>query len=505
MLKINSKNVELNINNVPTKQLTYLLGSFVISNPDYKDKIKKNLPTTGIPKEYSLYTTENNRLYFPRGLLDKVTQYFDSSRIKYTIEINKPNIQKVCLKSKIELREEQSPIIEALKDLDMGLYCAPCGVGKTVIGLKLIETKQCSTMILVHTVDLMNQWIKEIKNFFNIDCGIIGNNHYKKRPITVALMQTVVNNVDDLENDFDMVFVDEAHHTPCDTMLNILTKLNAWYRFGTTATPKRKDKKEFLLHALLGKIEYEITNSKNTIDADVYLVKTDFYFPYYNQENSAPDEIVYFCKEYCAELKQKHPDCLRKANKFCEYYFEDKNAYFKCKKKFLFEKNHTHLVNLMANNDKRNRLIFKYLYKLWEKGLHILLLFDRKASISKFSKWLDVYKIKHGILVGGQKKHLNEKVIQSFKDEKIRIILGTKVADEGLDLPILDTVLLANPCVNNKGLLKQRIGRVERIYEGKERCQAIYFWDEKQFQWHYKRLNDLYGAKVIKNPQDIFK
>jgi len=71
------------------------------------------------------------------------------------------------------------------------------------------------------------------------------------------MLQTL-SNVDDFIkdlglNNIGLVLVDECHHIPAKTFRKVITKLNPYYLYGFTATPKRKNNDEKLIYIFLGK------------------------------------------------------------------------------------------------------------------------------------------------------------------------------------------------------------------------------------------------------------
>jgi len=495
----------IDTNFITNTQLAFFKKQFTYKNPSYKQNKKLGISTFGTPQFYALYDIVDDILNVPRGLLQKITDYFDSQDIKYILHSDEPHNPKIDYGDSIVLRTEQVPIVKEMLTHSMGVYTAPCGIGKTIIGLKIIAERKCSALILVHTKELLNQWLERIKEFYDHDAGIIGDNKYDVKPLTVGLMQTVVNNVDTLKDEFDLLFVDEAHHAPCDTMYDIVIGMNAWYRYGATATPTRKDKKEFMLFATLGSIKYEANCSENTLTPKVYMADTGYYFPYYRQPDTDIDKIVYHCKRYGEDIYEKCDECKNQATRFCDFENAYNSNLYKCKFKLVYEGNYVYLSTQIGNNRARNLKMLAYMLHAHKNGAHILALFDRKAAITFFEKCLKVYKIPYGVLIGTSTKKGAEKRKQTlidFKHERIRIILATKVADEGLDLPILDTIMLNAPS-NNDGLVKQRIGRAVRPHSGKKLCRAIYFWDAKQFPWQYKKLSKSWDVEIIETPQEI--
>jgi len=81
----------------------------------------------------------------------------------------------------------------------------------------------------------------------------------------VAMLQTL-SNVDDFIkdlglNNIGLVLVDECHHIPAKTFRKVITKLNPYYLYGFTATPKRKNNDEKLIYIFLGKILHTVSNN----------------------------------------------------------------------------------------------------------------------------------------------------------------------------------------------------------------------------------------------------
>src|SRR3989304_1129753 len=62
----------------------------------------------------------------------------------------------------------------ALRGHDIGVFVAPPGVGKTVVGTYLVAERACSTLILVHRRPLLDQWVAQLLLFLGIEPKEIG-------------------------------------------------------------------------------------------------------------------------------------------------------------------------------------------------------------------------------------------------------------------------------------------------------------------------------------------
>ena len=83
--------------------------------------------------------------------------------------------------------------MESLLAHDMGVLSAGTGFGKTVTSTALIAKRNTSTLIIVHTQALLEQWKKAIKHFLDITPGIIAAGKDKSQGIIdIALIQSLI-------------------------------------------------------------------------------------------------------------------------------------------------------------------------------------------------------------------------------------------------------------------------------------------------------------------------
>ena len=69
-------------------------------------------------------------------------------------------------------------------------------------------------------------------------------------------------------------------------------------------------------------------------------------------------------------------------------------------------------------------------------------------------------------LVGEVTAKKREAVLARVRSGELRVVVATQLADEGLDLPMVDAVVLAAPS-SHKPATRQRVGRACRALEGK--------------------------------------
>ena len=138
-----------------------------------------------------------------------------------------------------------------------GLVVLPTGAGKTLVGLLALSWARRDGLILVPTLDLMQQWYALLKAAFpEQDIGLIGGGYHEVMPLTIATYDSASRHSDRLGNRFGMLIFDEVHHLPSEFYRSIAEFSLAPYRLGLTATPERSDGKHADLVELVGPTVY---------------------------------------------------------------------------------------------------------------------------------------------------------------------------------------------------------------------------------------------------------
>ena len=132
----------------------------------------------------------------------------------------------------------------------------PCGYGKTVVSLRVACGLGRRTLICVHKEFLLEQWAERIREFLpGASVGRLQGAVAETRcDFVVAMIQSLATrDYDDAVLDvFGTVVVDEAHHMAARVFSEIFYKVPARHVLGLTATPKRKDGCTAVLHLHMG-------------------------------------------------------------------------------------------------------------------------------------------------------------------------------------------------------------------------------------------------------------
>lgn len=320
----------------------------------------------------------------------------------------------------ITLRDYQEEALEAWqRDGGHGTVVAQCGAGKTCIGLGAIAELPSPALVLVHTLDLAQQWLDRVRDqLVDTECGLVGAGKREDGArVVVSTLQTLMRwpwaERCRWGSRFGLVISDECHKIPAVKFSEVLSSMPARHRLGLTATPTREDGlSEWVLWSC-GPIVAEIDNRRLeaegcTMRPEIRRVRTDW----------APSEHATSYADIISEL--------------CE-------------------------------DRKRNGVLLGCVGEQIARGRITLLLSDRVEHCRQLAdmvnaRWDDGTAV---ALVGAVSKKKRGKILDDARSGLLRVVTATTVADEGLDVPSLETVILACPS-RNLGRIQQRIGRALR-------------------------------------------
>ena len=315
--------------------------------------------------------------------------------------------------------EASKAMLKQLKSTGGGILSLPTGYGKTTVALHILANLGVRTIIFVHKEFLMNQWIDKIKEFIpNANIGRIQGNitDVIGKDIVVAMLQSVC--VKDYSSNifegFGFMIIDETHHICTRVFSNVFFKINTKYMLGLSATVERKDGLTKVIEWFIGNVAFKILRS--------------------NQSNVKVKKVNYKSDIY----KNDFP--LMKTGKLC------------------IVEAITTIININDRNDVIVNLICQ------NKHRNVLVLTDRREHCFEIENRLKKIGQPVGLYIGG----LNYKDLK--ESENCNIIIGTySLVNEGLDIPKLDTLIMATPKVD----VIQSVGRILRETTGKQNNPLI--------------------------------
>ncbi len=282
----------------------------------------------------------------------------------------------------------------------------------TIMSLNLVTQLKKKTLIIVHKEFLIDQWVERIKQFLPYArIGLIRQKKIdvKNRDIVIGMLQSIAmkNYSMDIFKDFGFCIIDECHHIAANVFSRALPKIGCKYMCGLSATPTRDDGLSKVFKWYLGPIVYKVNKrDDDNVKVNILQIKSDAQ-PY------TKIELTNFGKVCMARM----------INNICAY-------------------------------EKRTNLIVELVRSMLLEDRKILILSDRRAHLKEmYDKISENVSKNVGYYVGGMKQSSRK------ESESMDIILGTfSMASEGMDIPALDSIILASP----KSNICQPIGRILR-------------------------------------------
>ena len=178
-------------------------------------------------------------------LVREKTEYEDHARAYHRFDFP--------TKFLVEPRPYQQQAIEEWKRAGRrGVVVLPTGAGKSLVAQMAIEQVKRSTLVVVPTIDLMNQWYDLLLSCFQAEVGLIGGGYFETGALTVTTYASAFRFMERLGNQFGLVIFDECHHLPSSVHRYAAELTIAPFRLGLSATPERTDGGDALLEQLVG-------------------------------------------------------------------------------------------------------------------------------------------------------------------------------------------------------------------------------------------------------------
>lgn len=420
----------ITIRRVPQHLIEVLRQAYTMRNPEYDSRLRLGKWTGDTPEEIDfLEESIDGDVRLPRGNVLRLRKIVEAEGYTISFQDARSEGDPVEFKSNFTPRDYQAEGIAALKKNTQGIVVLPCGGGKTKLGLGSAIAIGRTTLILVCSNDLLEQWCDSIREDLGIEPGVIcGNKKVKIREITVASIQKLDRLLKDDNNElirhFGLVIMDEAHHTPAKMFFRVLRRIPARWRLGLTATPDRQDGLTDLTYWSFGE-ELIRKTVPDLIKAGVLMVPT----------------VKVVRSEFSYDFRDSNGKEIKDQSRRLEY-----------------------LTRRLEGNRARAELVCRVVAHCAEHG-QVLVLANRQSVCLKTAKILEeTYGIRSIVLTSKRASKTQRKAtIEAFKDPKslIRVVIATSLADEGLDIRHLSRVVMAWP-ERAEGSTMQRAGRLQR-------------------------------------------
>lgn len=311
----------------------------------------------------------------------------------------------------MKLRPYQEEALASIPDAGAFLICLATGLGKTIVMSRI--PRKGRMLILSHRDELVHQPAKYFECSFGVEQGA-ETSHGEE--VVSASVQSLVRRLGKFQpEDFDVIAVDEAHHSPAPTYRRILEYFKPRLILGFTATPNRND--GIGLKAIYQDIIYERNlrwGIENGYLSDIRCLRVD---------------IGVDLRQVAQRLGDYAPDALERA----------------------------------VNIESANAAIAEA-YRLYAKPPCLIFC----ASVAHAEALAS--HIPGAVAVrGGEDRSAT---LEAFSAGEIPCLTNCMVFTEGTDLPKVQTVIVARP-TKNVSLYTQICGRGLRLYPGKEYLTLI--------------------------------
>lgn len=437
------------------------------SNPQFFQNLALGFSTRETPRIVYDGYDEGDYIVLPRGCFEELKKHLSDAEIPYDIVDKRQTGRAIDVSFNGELYPEQKVAADRLLAYDMGMLAAATAFGKTVIGANLIARRKVNTLVLVHTVEIMNNWVRDLNKFLTVNeelptyttpkgrikqrDSVIGTFSSQKRAATgiidIAMIGSLgkEDDINPMVRDYGMIIVDECHHAAAATFENVLRASAAKYVYGMSATVKRGDKQERKLLIQLGPIRHRYTAKERAIKQGI----GHYVYPRFTR------------------MVDLSPS-------------DDRHI--------------SELYRLIADSELRNMQIVADAVDCVKKGRTPVVMTKYREHAEMLYALLQGAADHVFLLQGGKslkaRAELREKMAAVSRDESMIMVATGQYIGEGFNYPRLDTMLLAMP-ISFEGNVEQYAGRLNRDYEGKKDVIIFDYIDQ-----HFPVLERMYHRRL---------
>lgn len=419
----------------PAELETQIRDCLTFPNPAYQEAERMNRWTGNLDRTLCFYRATAGGLHIPRGFIGQLISAARKAGIPFQIEDHRRTLPEVDFHFAGELRDFQQDAVNNLIKYDFATLPAPTGSGKTVIGLALVAARRQPALVIVHTKELLNQWIDRIETFLGIprsEIGVIGAG--KKtigERITVGIVNSVYSSAGEIREHIGHLIVDECHRTPSRTFTEAVSAFDCRYMLGLSATPYRRDGLSRLIFWHIGDVHHEIRAEDLEETGDILKVKAI----------------------------QRHTRFTSWADPATDY---------------------PKMLSELTQDQERNSLIASdVIHEAGNGGGICLVLTDRREHAVCLVTRIRAGGVRAEVLTGELPAKERQGIVDRLNTGAIKVLVATgQLIGEGFDCRELSTLFLATP-IRFDGRVKQYLGRVMRPAPGKDQAVVYDYVDSE--------------------------
>jgi superfamily II DNA or RNA helicase len=332
-----------------------------------------------------------------------------------------------------------------------GVFEAAVGSGKSLVMAHLIKSISCNSLIVVPSRGLSGQLYRDFSEWFgpnNVELLDAAKIRKIKRPkaISIVTVQSLGSLVKSGEfaqfaKHIDALYVDEVHHAGASTYTSLLKDLeHVYYRYGFSGTFLRNDNKTLEMWSFLSNVLYQYPAFRAIQEGFLTPMEVNMYtmdgYPHQKYQTE-------YDNHYCANAQ-------------------------------LLEK----VTGIVSD---------------WGRDQHLILVNKKDKCGLVIHEYLNSMGIENSYISGDNDKDEINNTIRSFNDKDIRVLIGSSVIGEGIDVRSSDHLTM---CQGGKSeiTMVQATGRLIRLYEGKTlgRLHDFRFEGSRYMIKHADEREDIY-------------
>lgn len=306
-----------------------------------------------------------------------------------------------------------------------GVIVLPCGAGKTIVGIGVMQIVGAQTLILVTNTLSIRQWKNEILDKTNIkeeDIGEYSGEKKEIKPITIATYNIITHRKKKggefthfnifSANNWGLIVYDEVHLLPAP-VFRMTSELQAKRRLGLTATLVREDGLEEDVFSLIGPKKYDV--------------------PWKELEKQS-----WIANARCIEVRVDMDEDLR-----MQYSLADDREKYR----------------LASENPEKIRAIEMILKEHGREN--VLIIGQYIDQLEKLSQHFDF-----PLITGKTPLTERERLYAGFRTGEVPCLIVSRVANFSIDLPDASIAIQVSGTFGSRQEEAQRLGRVLRPKQG---------------------------------------
>ena len=327
---------------------------------------------------------------------------------------------------KFEIRGYQKDAAQALigdkgPGTGFGTIVLPCGAGKTIVGMQIMQMLKTNTLIITTNISAVHQWINELLDKTDLQAEQIAEYTGESKtikPVTVATYQILTWRPEKdgpyphfsifRERKWGLIIYDEVHTLPAP-VFRVAAELQTVRRVGLTATLVREDGLEGFVFSLVGPKRFDV--------------------PWKELEHSG-----WISEAECVEVRLDLP-----SDEEIQYAVASQREKYR----------------IASENPVKDSVVLQLVNRLSEDK--ILVIGQYLSQLEKLSSLLSA-----PIITGKTPNSERDRIYNQFRNGEIKVLVVSKVANFAIDLPDASVAIQVSGTFGSRQEEAQRLGRILR-------------------------------------------